>query len=155
MRLLPWRKLVIDTVLRPDQVPASLGRVLTRECVRKFAVSGIGFRFAKLDGAGRHDSWTVVRGHIQSRPFGSRVSLTIRASLPEIVVLGLGALFVPSALIGAAVVHGERLASTNGYLVFGILIGPVAWCLLCFLHARRSREVEEWVRSAFPAAPQS
>ncbi|HSS39760.1 MAG TPA: hypothetical protein VLT58_13420 [Polyangia bacterium] len=150
--LVPWRRFGIDTILRPEQAQASLTRVLARERIWKLAASATAFRFVRLGGGGRRDTWTVVRGHVQPRPFGSRVNVTIRASLPEVVMIGLGAVFVPIVLVGASIVHGEPLTSMNPYLVFGILIGPFAWCLLCFLHARPAREVEEWLRSAFPAA---
>jgi hypothetical protein len=79
----------------------------------KLSASSAGFRFVVLTGRARHESWIVVLGGIEPRQFGSRVSVRIRASLPEIVVFGLGSLFLPGAILGAAFVHGRGLAAST------------------------------------------
>lgn len=147
---LPWRKFVVDTRLSPDQMQASITHVISLRRVWGFAASPGGFQF-KLPAGSSRRSWMVVLGNFEARPFGSQMRVMIRASLPEIVILGFGALFVPIALVGATLVHHQGFASLKGSFVFGMLIGPCSWLLLSLSHAYHSRKIEQWLRTALPS----
>jgi hypothetical protein len=148
--LLPWRRLVVETSLPPERAQASIARAAARELVWKFTASSGGFRFVKLAGPGHRD-WIVVLGAIEPRPFGSHVSVELRAPLSQIIAFGLGSLFVPGAILGAAFAHGQGPADLNRYLVFGMVIGPCAWCVLSLITTHHARKIERWLRGALPA----
>jgi hypothetical protein len=143
----PWRRFVVETILTPEQAQISITRRLADKRIRKFSSSVAGFRFVRPVRQGR--TWLAVFGVIQPSGSGARADVRIRAALPEIVALGVAALFLPTVLL-ATMVHRHSLDDFNRYLVFGLVIGPIAWLTLSLQNAVRAREVEQWLRSALP-----
>ncbi len=147
----PWRTFTLDAPLPPDQVEAVVVRALRTDIIRGFSKSEHGFRFLQQVGGTLRRGWLDVscgieRAGAESDAATSRLRVRMRGPLSAIVMLGGGAIALPTALVVGAIQKPGEL-DIGRLLLFGLL-GPVAWFVFSREYDRGARALEKRLRSA-------